>query len=72
MLKLVRNTLGDKLELYYKGKSIYWQNIVSLQKLQETEGLKAGTKITKRHILYKNSKMNVKLAEHSVIILVQL
>jgi len=33
MLKLVRNTLGDKLELRYKGKSILWENIISLQKL---------------------------------------
>ncbi|EZA47390.1 THAP domain-containing protein [Ooceraea biroi] len=38
MLKLVRNTLGDKLELRHKGKSIYWQNIV-LKKFQETEAL---------------------------------
>lgn len=66
MLKLVRNTLGDKSVLYYKGKIIDWQNIVSLQKLQETEGLKAGTKLTKRHILYKNSKMNVKLAAQTL------
>ena len=55
MLKLVRNTLGDKLILYHNSKIISWQNIVSLQKLQEIKGLKAGTKITKWHILYKNN-----------------
>lgn len=66
MLELIRNTLGDKLELYRNDKIISWQNIVSLQKLQETEGLKAGTKITKRHILFHNTKMNVKLAAQTL------
>ncbi|KYN22412.1 THAP domain-containing protein 9, partial [Trachymyrmex cornetzi] len=50
-IKLVRNTLGDKLILRYNEKQIYWANIVSLQNLQETEGLKAATKLTKKHII---------------------
>ena len=62
MLKLVRNTLGDKLKLRYKGKSIYWENIVILQKVQESAGLRCGTKITKKHIMFQNARMNVKLA----------
>jgi len=43
-LKLIRNTLGDKLILRHNEKNIYWDNIVSLKKVQETEDLKAGTK----------------------------
>lgn len=54
--------------MYQTGKSIYQQNIVALQKLQETESLKAGTKITKRHIMFKSSKMNVKLAAQTLSI----
>lgn len=57
----MRNTLGDKLILQCNEKNIYWENIVSFHKFQETEGLKAGTKLTKQHIMYKNNKMNVKL-----------
>jgi len=66
MLKLVRNTLGDKLELRYKGKSILWENIISLQKLQEVEGLKCGTKLTKKHIMFQNARMNVRLAAQTL------
>ncbi|KYN29051.1 THAP domain-containing protein 9, partial [Trachymyrmex cornetzi] len=65
-IKLVRNTLGDKLILRYNEKQIYWANIVSLQNLQETEGLKAATELTKKHIMYKNNKMNVKLAAQTL------
>jgi len=38
-IKLVRNAFGDKLILHYNEKEIYWTNIVSLQNLQEIEGL---------------------------------
>lgn len=65
-LKLVRNTLGDKLILHQEESNIYWDNIVSLQKIQENEGLKAATKLTKKHIMYKNHKMNVKLAAQTL------
>jgi len=65
-IKLVRNAFGDKLILHYNEKKIYWANIVSLQNLQETEGLKAATKLTKKHIMYKNNKMNVKLAAQTL------
>jgi len=41
-LKLIRNTLRDKLILRHNEKNIYWDNTVSLQKVQES--LKVGTK----------------------------
>ncbi|KYN05832.1 THAP domain-containing protein 9 [Cyphomyrmex costatus] len=66
MLKLVRNTLGDQKILKSKGGDIHWQDIVLLQKLEEEEGLRAGTKLTKKHILYKNNKMNVKIAPQTL------
>ncbi|KYQ49628.1 THAP domain-containing protein 9, partial [Trachymyrmex zeteki] len=66
MLKLVRNTLGDKRELRYKGKGIFWDNIVSLQKLQEDEDLLCATKLKKKHIMYHKSRMNVKLAAQTL------
>lgn len=50
MLKLVRNTLGHYLKLWNNGKEILFNNIKRLQKLQDEEGLKAGTKLIKKHI----------------------
>jgi len=66
MLKLVRNTIGDKSILIFNGEKILWEDIVLLQKLQEEEGLRAATKITKKHIAYKTNKMNVKLAAQTL------
>lgn len=65
-LKLVRNTLGEKLILRCNEKKIYWDDIVSLQKIEGREGLKAATKLTIKHIKFKNSKMNVKLAAQTL------
>lgn len=55
MLKLVRNTLGDKLELCHKAKVFIGKILCPYKKLQETEDLKAGTEITKRHIMFKST-----------------
>lgn len=66
MLKLVRNTLRDKSILIFGEEKILWEDIVFLQKLQEEEGLKAATKISKKHIAYKTNKMNVKLAAQTL------
>lgn len=66
ILKLVRNTLGDKSILIFDGKEILWQDIILLQKLQEEEGLRAATKITKKYIAYQTNKINVKLASQTL------
>lgn len=58
--------MGDKRELRYKGKGIFWDNIVSLQKLQEDEDLLCATKLKKKHIMYHKSRMNVKLAAQTL------
>lgn len=62
MIKLVRNTLGHKKILKYKGKKIEWRYIESLYLLQKEEGLRLANKLTKKHIYFDNNIMNVKVA----------
>jgi hypothetical protein len=63
MIKLVRNTLGAKQKINSgDGKIINWQHFVDLVVLQDTEKLHATNKLTKKHILYEDNKMNVRLA----------
>ncbi|KAF2893282.1 hypothetical protein ILUMI_12891 [Ignelater luminosus] len=63
MVKLVRNTLGDRNILYDpNGNPIEWKYIEGIEKLQAREGLQAGTKLTARHIKFQNEKMKVSLA----------
>jgi len=56
MLKLIRNTFGDKNE------KINWEYIKKLYDKENNEGLKLATKLSSRHIFYFNEKMNIKLA----------
>lgn len=63
MIKLIRNTLGDKKVLIGENnKEIKWDHIKNLYYKEKKEGLKAATKLTRKHIYYYNEKMNVKLA----------
>lgn len=62
MIKLVRNTLGDKQVLQDSSGKINWNYLKDLEKLQSTEGLHAATKLSKKHINYNDNRMNVKLA----------
>lgn len=63
MLKLVRNTLGDLKCIYDgNGRLIKWDHIIQLFQKEKSEGLRAATKLSNRHINYYNEKMNVKLA----------
>jgi len=62
MLKLVRNTLGDKKSVvdgadYF----IKWDYIENVHKLQE-HGLHFGNRLRSRHIAWQKNKMNVRLA----------
>lgn len=63
MVKLVRNTFGD-IQVFKnnEGKYIKWVFIEKLFEKLNIEGLRAGTKLTKRHLNYRNEKMNVRLA----------
>lgn len=61
--KLVRNTLGDKKILTTtSGETIKWEYFERLYELQCKEGLRTGNKLTKKHIKFQNSRMNVLLA----------
>jgi hypothetical protein len=60
MIKLIRNTLGDKGYLYDgNNNKISWNCIRKLQELQNEEGLTAATKLTKRHIHFEVNRIKV-------------
>jgi len=62
MIKLVRNTLGDKKILINKyNEPIKWSCIADLHRIQESKGLHAANKLKKPHIQYYENKMNVRL-----------
>ncbi|KAF0706885.1 THAP-type domain-containing protein, partial [Aphis craccivora] len=63
MIKLIRNTFGDKKILKNgDGKCIEWKFIEKLFEKEQKVGLKLATKLTSRHVMYQNEKMNVRLA----------
>lgn len=67
MLKLIRNCLASQKALTDgEGKSILWSYFEALSELQYSEGLKAGTKLSKRHIQWFREKMKVKLAAQTL------
>ncbi|CAH2101072.1 unnamed protein product [Euphydryas editha] len=63
MLKLVRNTLGDKLFLTNsEGDTISWNYVKLLVELQENEGFHLANKVKSAHLHFKKQIMKVKLA----------
>jgi hypothetical protein len=63
MVKLVRNCLGEKGEIYDdNGDAIYWRYIDELCKLQTEEGLRLANRLAKRHIDWRKHKMRVRVA----------
>lgn len=68
MLKLVRNAFGEKKIMQNgKGELIKWDYIQKLYKKEKIDGLRAATKLTSRHIFYKNENMNVRLTAAQVL-----
>ncbi|CAL1279505.1 unnamed protein product [Larinioides sclopetarius] len=61
MLKLVRNTLGEKKSLY-STVIIDWKYIEALHKLQQSENLHLANKLRASHVNFRKQKMKVKLA----------
>ena len=63
MIKLIRNSF-EHLGIFKDatGKQIDWKYIKSLQEIQEREGLRAGNKLKKAHVYFKQQKMKVNLA----------
>ena len=63
MLKLVRNTLGDKKRLVDRdGNVVDWKFIENLNQLQQDENLHLANKLRPKHLLWTKNKMNVNLA----------
>jgi len=63
MLKLVRNTLGEKKSIVDgSDRFIKWDYIDMLHKLQEQDGLHFGNRLRSAHIAWHRNKMNVRLA----------
>ncbi|RVE47487.1 hypothetical protein evm_007898 [Chilo suppressalis] len=63
MIKLVRNHFESKKTFLDENEEeINWHLICELNKLQENEGLHIANKLTRRHIMFRNNIMKVKLA----------
>ena len=63
MLKLVRNTLGDKKSIVDgNNKVISWKFIEHLHQLQQSEGLCLANRLKEGHLNFVKQKMKVKLA----------
>lgn len=63
MVKLVRNTLGDKKLIFDEDNNkIEWNYVKELHELQEIGVLHLGNKLRSAHISFYKQKMNVKLA----------
>jgi hypothetical protein len=63
LIKNIRNSFGALGEIDIgNGHVAKWSDIVMLQRLQDSEGLRAANRLTKNHIDFKNQIMKVKLA----------
>lgn len=67
ILKLARNTIGNNAVLTDDtGMEIQWKHFVNLENLRAQQDFAHSHKLTKRHIIYKNHKMNVRLAAETL------
>ena len=67
MLKLMRNALASNGILKDdEGKSIKWEYVKELHKLQEDEGLRLGNKVRSAHIQWQKQKMKVNIAAQTL------
>ena len=67
MLKLARNALGElKVFVDQEGRNIEWRFITLLHDEQTKLGLKFANSLSTRHVEYKRTKMNVKLASKTL------
>lgn len=64
--KLIRNTLGNKGVIYDGDMNrIEWKHLINLEKISRENGLRTH-KLTKKHIDFKSSIMNVKIASETL------
>jgi hypothetical protein len=63
MIKLVRNTLGEKGIIFDDNNDpILWDYIKKLHELQDAEGLHLANKVKALHVNFYKQKMKVRLA----------
>lgn len=61
--KLVRNTLASRGTIFdYMNKKVEWQHIVDLEKFSRENDFGLVHKLTKKHIEFKDRKMNVRIS----------
>lgn len=65
VLKLFRGCLATH-QLYFDNKSICWNFIVELQKMQMEKDINLGNKLRAQHINYSTRPMNVRLADETM------
>lgn len=67
MLKLSRNCIANKTTIYDgENNEISWKFFEELVSLQISENVNFGNKLTKSHIEYESTKMNVRLAAETL------
>ncbi|CAB4019071.1 DNA transposase THAP9 [Paramuricea clavata] len=67
MLKLARNSLGDKKVFHTDtGAKICWNYITELYNVQKSDVLHLGNKLKTKHIKWHNQKMNVAIAAQTL------
>jgi len=67
MLKLIRNAWEHRSVIKNSNEEIIdWMYIKKLYELEREQGLRIGTKLTKRHINFHNEKINVRLAAQTL------
>jgi hypothetical protein len=61
MIKLQRNLIGDKKEVWIPGfdQAVKWDHYLALYEQQSELGLRAGNKLSKIHLFYQKNKMKV-------------
>jgi len=67
MIQLLRNALEAVKQISLPGKGVArWNDIIRLHELQQSEGLRAGNKLTTAHIQFQQQKMKVRLAAQTL------
>lgn len=67
MLKLLRNTIGNRKALFdEKGQKIDWNHFIALEKYSSENNFGLTHKLTKRHIQFETRKMHVETAAQTL------
>lgn len=66
VLKLARNTIGNKKTMCVDGHKIEWKYFESLENFRAEKDFAHAHKLTKRHIHYDLNKMNVRIAAETL------